>query len=202
MSEQNFPSKNKKFHDFDDEFLVSSQNNTNNIKTNAINYSLSQTVAKTEKINNELPVNLGFATIDEKENSPARNEKSMVSGKNRLKSSLKSIEESFDIYKKNDSSVNNNKMIDLNSNTGVRDNILRDRVASKKDSTLKFMEENLINQNKSKSPKESSPQSFVATNNSNTYTKKVENTNDIGEYEFESRRKKRWQMEKKIIYYY
>ena len=134
---------------------------------------------------------MGFTTLEEKENSPARNEKQIGPGKNRLKSALKFIEESFDINKKNELiSQNNNIKYDINSNTGLSNTNLRERIVSKKDSTLKFMEENLIYNDKS--PKDCSPQRYIGSNqNTNTYRKKVENTQDAGEYEFESRRKKK-----------
>ena len=181
VSEQNFPSKLKKFHEFDHEFLINSKTNNS---TALLNFSknLSSTVGKAEKIR-EIPI--GLTTLDEKENSPNKNEKAICSEKNRLKLALKFIEESFDVNKNNELILNNK----IESIIGLSNTISKDRNLSKRDSTLKFIEENLINQDKTKSPKESSPQRILYSNS--TLPKKVENSQEFEEYEFESRRKKR-----------
>jgi hypothetical protein len=191
VSESNFPNKNKKFHDFDDEFLTSNSS-TANIRGSGIqgniNYSnnnngvLSQSMTKKEKIgsdNNTVKPTFNIANLEEKENSPGRTDKNL--GKNRLKSALKFIEESFDIKKETNQNPNNK--LDINSSFGTS-SLPRDRtMGAKKDSALKFVEENMLFNEKTK---ENSPPRYIPS----TFTKKAD-VPETGEYEFESRRKKR-----------
>ena len=100
---------------------------------------------------------------------------------------MKFIEESFDINKKNEGSGSSNKL-DVNTST-IGNTIIRERNNSKKDSTLKFIEENMIFNEKF--PIENSPPRYMLNQNNSNFTKKVEISQETGEYEFESRRKKR-----------
>lgn len=193
VNEQNFPSK-KKFHDFDDEFLIPN-NNTSVIRGTGIQYSngLGQSLPRKEKlINNEIPIKSNYnINIDEKENSPSKIEKnSNITGKNRLKSALKFIEESFDINKKNEPQYLSSNNID-NSSSTTGNVIQRDRLNnnSKKDLAKKFVEENMIFNEKNVI--DNSPPKYMFNQNSNNSIKKVDINEDTGEYEFESRRKKR-----------
>lgn len=191
VNESNFPNKNKKFNDFDDEFFIGSSSNSNlrgSGIASQVNYpstNLSQTVPKKEKIgsDNTLKPTFNVVNLEEKEQSPGRIGDKNPLGKNRLKSALKFIEESFDIKKEignNLGSTTNNNKLDINSSIGGQ-NLARDRTLSnKKDSALKFMEENLLFGERTK---ENSP----PRNNSGGFQPEQE----VGEYVFESRRKKR-----------
>jgi len=195
VTEQNFSSK-KKFHDFDDEFLIPN-NNTSIIRGTGIQYpsnNLGQSIPRKEKlISNEVPLKNNYPiNVEEKENSPTKIDNYNGSiGKNRMKSSLKFIEESFDISKKNEAQISSNNFDISTSTTGNQ--IQRDRInnASKKDIAKKFVEENMIFNEKS--TLENSPPRYMYNQNTNNnpITKKIEIIEDTGEYEFESRRKKR-----------
>lgn len=101
---------------------------------------------------------------------------------------MKFIEESFDINKKNEGGGSSNKL-DINTSS-IGNTIIRERLNnSKKDSTLKFIEENLIFNEKSQI--DNSPPRYNLNQNNSNLTKKVEIAQETGEYEFESRRKKR-----------
>ncbi len=173
-------------------------NNNSVIRGTGIQYpsnNLGQSIPRKEKlISNEVPLKNNYPiNVEEKENSPNKIDKNNGSiGKNRMKSSLKFIEESFEINKKNEPQISSNKLDINTSSTGNLNQ--RDRInnASKKDLAKKFVEENMIFNEKS--TLENSPPRYMYnlnTNNNNPITKKIDIIEDSGEYEFESRRKKR-----------